>query len=147
MARSKSDWTQWSGQLRPELAFKLMARSRDRACSRGSGRISQCTVYVGSGFGGAQQEQTNSLLPLPVIGGFTQDEGVALGANLSSGTLKGRSTLNMDERLHGILLCNGVNHLPADCWTAGLPCISKGVVLLLQNDSKMTGGCFVYATR
>jgi hypothetical protein len=45
-------------------------------------------------------------MPLPVIGGFTQDEGVALGAMLSSGT--GKAYLNLNESIHGFLLDNGV---------------------------------------
>jgi hypothetical protein len=45
-------------------------------------------------------------MPLPVIGGFTQDEGVALGAFVTSG--KGRKCLpNLDEQVHGLLLENG----------------------------------------
>ena len=45
-------------------------------------------------------------MPLPVIGGFTQDEGIALGAMLSSG--RGNTFLNLNESIHGFLLDNGV---------------------------------------
>lgn len=49
-------------------------------------------------------------MPLPVIGGFTQDEGIALGAMLSSG--RGKAFLNLNESIHGFLLDNGVLLLP-----------------------------------
>ena len=45
-------------------------------------------------------------MPLPVIGGFTQDEGIALGAMLSSG--RGNTFLNLNESIHGFLLDNGM---------------------------------------
>jgi hypothetical protein len=46
-------------------------------------------------------------MPLPVIGGFTQDEGIALGAMLSSG--HSRRSLNLNESIHGFLLENGAH--------------------------------------
>lgn len=57
-------------------------------------------------------------MPLPVIGGFTQDEGVALGAMLSSG--QGRHSLNLNESIHGFLLANGA------------PCIIRRYQIALQ---------------
>jgi hypothetical protein len=53
-------------------------------------------------------------MPLPVIGGFTQDEGIALGAMLSSGT--GKAYLNLNESIHGFLLDNGVLRCAALCF-------------------------------
>eukprot|EP00892_Ulva_mutabilis_P009382 jgi/Ulvmu1/6816/UM031_0020.1 len=76
------------------------------------GFLSRARAWTGAILGclvlrsGAERERKiNRLLPLPVIGGFTQDEGVALGANLTSGTCS--HTLNVEEALHGILLSNG----------------------------------------
>ena len=58
-----------------------------------------------AGTGDEHAAKTCARMPLPVIGGFTQEEGIALGAMLSS---HGNIFLNLNESIHGFLLDNGM---------------------------------------
>lgn len=51
-------------------------------------------------------------MPLPVLGGLTQAEGMALGAFATSGAKEAVSP-TLDERMHGLFLGDGACDPPA----------------------------------
>lgn len=50
-------------------------------------------------------------MKLPVIGGFTQAEGIALGAFTTSGEKCSSAVNNLDLGIHGLIMNDGANHV------------------------------------
>lgn len=109
----------------------LTAAPGGHLCGSAEGRCGDAPARAGTDVEHAQH--IHNAMKLPVIGGFTQAEGVALGAFVTSGD-KGAATPNLDLGIHGLILGDGAPPPPAalphnacqslavlqSCWSPGL---------------------------